>query len=257
MSRIRNICLLFLGVGGLFLTLPMRHSFALTFQKSYKKLCHNGFQVELTVSASTDYATCMAKYSLVQFRSFTVACLSIWKSCFSKSDMIAAYYSKCLTTVCKSKISVMCIHLFGSALLKWGWWWNLWLTILVEKNLFNQPPTQTYPNKNIRSHCAIFNTRLRFTSFRLFFRACFFLSEMSTGENAPKFGTSNNRQIWESSSKIGWKVDHTKITKTILSLYFSVLKNGSKMCSPCEVCEHDVKTNDARLWMPQQSNKRL
>ena len=125
------------------------------------------------------------------------------------------------------------------------------------KNLFNQPPTQTYPNKNIRSHCAIFNTRLRFTSFRLFFRACFFLSEMSTGENAPKFGTSNNRQIWESSSKIGWKVDHTKITKTILSLYFSVLKNGSKMCSPCEVCEHDVKTNDARLWMPQQSNKRL
>ena len=130
------------------------------------------------------------------------------------------------------KISVMCTFI---------WIYYVKMRLVMEfvtnnfswKNLFNQPPTQTYPTKNIRSHCITFNTRFRFSSFRLFFRACFFsLGDVYWRKCAQVWHLQQSPNMGKFPQKIGWKVDHTKITKTILSLYFSVLKNGYKMCSP-------------------------
>ena len=118
-------------------------------------------------------------------------------------------------------------------MLKWGWWWNLWLNNFSWKNLFNQPPTQTYPNKNIRSHCTTFNTRFRFSSFRLFFRACFFSRRCLLEKMRPSLAPPTIAKYGKVSSKIGWKVDHTKITKTILShCIFQFWKTGIKCVLP-------------------------
>ena len=152
-----------------------------------------------------------------------------------------------------------CVHLFGSTFVKMRLGMEFVTNNFSWKNLFNQPPTQTYPNKNIRSHCITFNTRFRFSSFRLFFRACFFSRRCLLEKMRPSLAPPTITKYGKVSSKIGWKVDHTKITKTILShCIFQFWKTGLKcVLPPCEVCEHDVKTNDGRLWMPQPSNKRL